>query len=178
MKGFPLAFSKRNFAFLGICLGVLALIILVSILPLMAKIKLLEDEIPQVKAKIAEQSELAEIIKTIDQKLIELNEMPTLPNISLTSIPLIETSSVIGEIERLAKEGNLRVITIEPIVPESSIQLKTVTFNARMQGKITDLRSFLFALLKVTYIDKIERLKIISNENILDMDLTFSVRLS
>lgn len=178
MKGFSLAFSKRNVAFLGICIGGLVLLVVVSILPLIAQIKLIEHEIPQIKTKMAEQADLAMIIRAIDKKLKELEEMPSLPAVSTSTIPLVETSSVSEEIKSLAKQENIKILTIEPIIPKSGIKLTSVRFISSMQGDLPDLRSFLFALLQVPYIDNIERLKIQSNENILGINLTFTVRLS
>lgn len=178
MEKFPLTFSRRNFAFLGICLGGLVLLLLISVLPLIAQKKDLTEQIPAMKAKIAQQAQLVTVLHAIDQKLQALAKIDNLPSVALSSLPIIESSSVLDRIASLALEQKLTLIAINPIIPKSSKDLRLLTFESSVQGSLTNIRSFIYSLLQVPYIDTIDKLQIRSNDNKLDLNLVFSVRLT
>lgn len=178
MKTFHFTLTKRNITFLCICLGGLTLLFLISIVPLIAQEKELTQKIPELEVQISDQTQLANLLRAIDTKLATLAAMDNLPTVEKESLTLIESSSVKSLITKLAKEKNVLMIQIEPIIPESSENLTKLTFESDFQGSLTDIRSFVFSLLQIPYIDIIDELQIKSNDNILDLELVFSVRLT
>ena len=178
MEKLSLTFTKRNFTFLGICLGGLILLVLISILPLIAQKKSLEIKIPATKTKISQHTQLDLVVQTIDKKLSALETIGTLPSVPVESLTITELSSIKAEIMGLAAEENVTFVNLNSIIPESSENLKTLTFKSYLQGSLTNIRSFIFSLLQIPYIEDIEQLDIQSNDNNLNLNLVFSVRLT
>lgn len=178
MKNFSFTFTRRNFAFLGLCLGGLALLFLIGIVPLIAQEKSLEKNIPETKAKLAHQAQLKQILQAADAKLESIETMDNLPLITPESLSIIESSSVMSRIASLAKQKKITLISIAPQIPGSSENLKELVFESHLQGQLTNIRSFIYSLLQVPYIQQIDKLRIQSSDGILNLDLSFSVRIT
>jgi Tfp pilus assembly protein PilO len=177
MEWFPLTFTKRNLAFLGICLGFLVFLVLITITPLLTQQKDLSQKLIALQGMSSKQAQLVPVLQAIDQKLQTLATLDKLPAVAQEPLSIMESSSIMDQIRSLSLEQNVKLIQITPIIPKSSENLKELTFESYLQGSAADIRSFVYSLLQISFIEKIDALHIQTNDNTLDLNLVFSVRI-
>ena len=178
MKQIDLNFSKHNFIFLGICLTGLVFLFLISLKPMYTQDKQLKKDIPVLKAKIAQQQQLQNLVAMIDQKLSSIQSESKLPSVLLVPKPQDKTNQIIPEIKKLARNTDTTIISIEPLLNDNGKDWQNLTIQSQMQGSFSNIKSFLFGLLSLPYLKGINEIEINSDDNTLNLRLTYSVILA
>jgi len=171
-------FKRRNLVFLGICLGGLALLLLVSIIPLTAQQHALDQEIALLKSELANQQQYQAGIGMVDGILSKLDQQATPQVVSLTPLTQDDSFLIIQqEIKALASETSLELATIEPLLDNKN-SWQSLTVHAELRGLFPDLRHFLLKLLALPYVKQIERVEIHPGSNGLNFSLTYTIVLA
>lgn len=170
--------TKPNLVFSAICLGGLTLIVLACILPLLAEKHELTNKIPELNGRLKNQADMVTVLTVIDKKLAELEKLEILPEVQHSSITITNSHKVISDITERANKLNLEDVDIAAIMPKSSINLQEMYFTTSVKGEIKGLRSYIYSLLQIPYINKITQLEIISDDGVLILEMTFTVRIS
>ena len=178
MEKISFRFSKHNFIFLCICLTGLLMLVVFALMPLKKEDQALKSEIPMLNAKLNQQKELREIIANIDKMVEKSSQRKGPPIISLTPLSKEKTHLIVSEVKDIAQRANIKIFNIEPLIDKKDKDWHNLIISTEMQGNFSDLRSFLFDLLSLPYVDNISRIEIHSSEGTLIFDLTFSVNLS
>lgn len=170
-------FRRRNAVFLGICLGGLALLLLLSIIPMIAQHHALDQEIATLQQELANQKQYQAGIELVDGVLAKIVQQPA-PQI-VTPVPLSQENShlILQDIKALASEASLDVATIEPLL-EHKNSWQNLTVHAELRGVFPDLRSFLVKLLALPYVKQIERIEIHPGTTGLNFSLIYTIVLA
>jgi len=171
-------FRRRNVVFLGICLGGLAILLLVSIIPLTAQQYALDQEIVALKQELANQQQFQVGVGMVDGVLSKLDQQITPQVVSLT--PLTQDDSFLAiqkEIKALASETSLELASIEPLLDNKNTW-QSLTVHAELRGLFPDLRQFLLKLLSLPYVKQIDRVEIHPGSNGLYFSLTYTIVLA
>jgi|GEM_PF-2588404 len=170
-------FRRRNAVFLAICLGGLALLLLVAIVPLMLQQRRLDQELAGLQAEAANQAQYQTGVGLVDGLLATIDQQPT-PQV-VRPIPLSpdDTGLIIRDIHTLAQQTSLEVTSVEPLLDKKN-SWQSLTVSAELQGLFPDLRQLLLKLLALPYVKGIDRLEIHPGESGLIFRLTYTILLT
>ena len=174
----PFTFTKRNLAFLLICLGGVTLLVLATIVPLMASKVEVSRQIPEINERLSEQGNMVLALMVVDKKLSDLEKLEKLPAVATTALPITESNSVIDDILELGSRQQLTNVDIAAIMPESSVNLRELSFSTSANGSLSNIRSYIFSLLQIPYVATLKKIEIKSDEAVLHIDMLFTIRLS
>ena len=170
-------FRRRNAVFLGICLGGLTLLFLISIIPLMAQHRGLDKEIAALENELANQQQFQGEIALVDGILSKLDQQPTPQVVSLVPLAQGDSVLIIQDIKVLASQTSLELANIEPILDKKNTW-QNLTVHAELRGLFPNLRHFLLKLLALPYVKQIERIEIHPGNTGLIFSLTYTIVLA
>jgi Tfp pilus assembly protein PilO len=167
---------RRNIIFLGICLGGLFLLLLISLIPLQAEHHALDQEITTLKNDLANQQHYQTGIKLVDEVLATLDQQTTPQVVSLSPLAQGDSDLIIKDIKSLARGTSLQLANIEPLLDNKN-SWQNLTVHAELQGAFPDLRAFLLKLLALPYVKQIDRIEIHPSNPGLNFKLTYTLAL-
>lgn len=170
-------FSRRNGVFLCISLGGLALVIMVSLLPLRSRHILLDREFTRLRNELASQRQNQTSITLVDSVLAKINQQPGPHVVTLVPLAQDKTGEIIEDIRAIAQECSLALKAIDPILNNQN-SWQTMTVRAELHGAVSDLQPFLLKLLTLPYVKQIERLEIHPGGSGLAFSLTYTIILA
>ena len=170
-----LSFSKHNFIFAFICFAGILLLFMASIRPIYSQGQTLTEEIPQLKARIAEQQQLQTVIDAMDRELKDPPRAAEFTEVLMEPVSQDRISLIIPEIRQLAAKSGIKVTRMEPLLRDKDKEWHNLTIKAEMQGRFLELQSFLHRILALPYVKHIDQLEIHSADGILNLSLTYTV---
>ena len=170
-------FSRRNALFLGLCLGGMTLLFLISVMPLKARHHSLDQEIVTLKNELARQQQQQTTIGLVDGILSQLDHQPSPRLTPQAPLPQDKSGQLSEDIVTIARESALELAAIGPLLDKKD-SWQTMTVRAELQGQFPDLRTFLLKLLALPYVKQIDRIEIHSGDTELKFTLIYSIGLA
>jgi len=177
MSQSSLVFTRRNGVFLAICLGGLALLVVVSIVPLTVQQRRQDQELTGLEVEAANQAQYQTGVGLVDGLLATIDQQPTPQVVKPAPLSPEDTGLIIQDIHTLAQQTALEVASVTPLLDKKSTW-QSLTVSAELQGLFPNLRQFLLKLLALPYVKEIDRLEIHPGESGLIVRLTYTILLS
>ena len=169
--------DKHNIVFLFLCLGGLATLYIVGIFPIYSESNQLDFKIPQIQQKVNEQEQLEAMFSVVDKERKSNLSDHSLPNIHVSSLPQNQTDTILPDFEKIASNSLMNVIEVTPSLKKSA-DLKRLVIKSKLNGDFSNIRSFLFDLLNLPYVNQINKIELKPAGKELRCNLTFSINLS
>ncbi len=171
------SFSRRNAVFLGLCLGGLTLLVLVSLLPLRSQHVLMDQELATLKSEVTSQRQNQDNSALVDGVLATIDQQPGPQVVAIVPLAQDKTGQLIEDIRAIAQESSLALKEIAPQLDNHN-SWQTMTVHAELHGSVTNLQPFLLKLLSLPYVKQIERLEIHPGGSGLAFSLRYTVVLT
>ncbi len=136
-----------------------------ALMPLFTKYKDLNEQIKIAKNRLVKYSQLMSQKDKIQSRFDQLSGADKL--IGKQKNNLVE---VLGELDNLAKEANIRLIDLRPQQSK-----KEITVEVRSEGRLEDYLRFIYSVENSLYILNIKRLQLNSRPNSADLEASFTV---
>ena len=171
-------FTKHNLVFSTICLGGLLLLLMISVRPIFRQNAALNKQIADLKAEARRQEQMQTYVSLVENELKKLKAGNGLPNVQITPLPHRQSAEIAGTVREIARRTHMELTSLAPIISTRKKEWRNLEVKAELRGKFTDLRSFVFELLSLPYIQHIDQLKINSAPARLNITVTFTVVLA
>ena len=169
--------ATRNVVFLLFCLGGIASLYLVGLLPFHFESKELDKKTIELKRKVSVQTQLEAMLTIIDKDQYSDEASSELPKIVVTSLAPDQTDQILPDFETIASQSKLTVIEVSPRLKKAA-DLKRIEVTAKLKGDFKNIRSLLYDLLSLAYVSQINKIEIMSSGEKIQCNLTYSVNLS
>lgn len=171
------SFSRRNAVFLGLCLGGLTLLLLVSVIPLKSQHLALDQELATLQTELKNQRQNQVSVAMVDGLLARLDQQPGPQVIALSPLAQDKTGQILDDIRDIAAETSLALKTIEPKLDNKNTW-QTLTVHTELHGGFPNLQPFLLKLLSLPYVKQIERIEVHPGGSGLIFSLTYTIALA
>lgn len=171
------SFDRHNVVFLLLCLVGLTAIYFIGIFPLHSEANNLQKKIQELKIATQEQAQIQSMLSSIDNEYIMHSNGAPLPEILITPLLQGQTDQILPDFEKIAAMSTMIVINVSPQLKKTT-KLNQLVISGRLQGEFQNIRSFLYDLLKLSYVSQINTIELKSAGELLECNLTYSVSLT
>ena len=159
MNKFNLDISKTTIKYLIICGGIIVIFLLVGLFPMYRYNIYQADEIKKTNDQIAERKANIPVYLEL-QKIMESKDLYILPNPKKTTITRAEAAKFPNVFKAIAGRSGLAAISVKPDLSNTTGSSKFLLHNAVVKGNFTNLRKMLIALSAISYLDRVEEIRI------------------
>ncbi len=159
MNKLNLNISKTTIKYMIICGGIIVIFLLVGLFPMYryniyqaGEIKKTNEQIAERKANIPVYLEL--------QKAMESKDLHILPNPKKTTITRAEAAKFPNIFKSIAGKSGLVAVSVTSDTTNTTASSKFLLHNAVVKGNFTNLRKMLISLSSISYLDRIEEIRI------------------
>jgi hypothetical protein len=177
MKEFKLNLPERSIWFLIICAGIILIIGLLGIFPLYRSNVNGTNEVKKLKYQIEEQKGLGPIYLAM-LKTIENKDIRVLPNPKKTAIPRKEARKFQDTFRKIAERSGLMTASLTPNLSTLTNSSKLLLHNAVMKGEFANFRKMLIGLGAVSYMDRIEEIRIQQHSDSMEFSMKIWINVS
>lgn len=135
------------------------LLVLFGLRPLQASIQRLDEETAALKARLAQQRELAPLSRDFTTHLTQ-DAGNRLPAPDKAGLSLEQVVGIPLQFQQLARECGLETISVAPEVKSFTKDRKFMPVNLILKGSFLKLRKFLFGLENLPCLEHIEEIQI------------------
>ena len=144
--------------FLGASVGVL-LLLLFGLRPMHASIGRLDEEIALIKARLAQQKELAPLYNELGKQVMR-EDSNILPTTEKAKLSVDQVGGISLQFQKIARECNLEAISVTPDAKSLTRDRKFMPVNLTLKGDFLRLRKFLFGIERLPYLEHTEEIQI------------------
>ena len=159
MNKFNLNIPEKSITYLIICGGIVVIFVLVGILPLYLSNRNQAGEIKKIEYQIEEQKGLGPVYINM-QKAMEDKDSQILPNPKRTTINREEVAKFQNIFRTIADQSGLITMSLAPDLNTMAGSSKLLLHNAVVKGEFVNFRKMLIALAAISYLDRIEEIRI------------------
>ena len=164
MKKINLGIPEKSVPYLIIYGGIVLIFILVLIFPLYRYTSNQAGEITKIKYQIEERKGLGPVYLNL-QKGMESKDSQVLPNPKKTTISREEAAKFQNVFRNIARKSGLMTISLTPDLSTLAGSSKFLLNNAVVKGEFANFRKMLIALTAISYLDRIEEIRIQQNSD-------------
>ena len=177
MKKFNLNIPERSIWFLVICAGIILIIGILGIFPLYRFNVNGTNEVKKLKYQIEEQKELGPIYLAM-LKTIEHKDVRVLPNPNKTAIPRKDAGKFQNVFRIIAGKSGLITVSLTPDLNTVTNSSKLLLYNVVMKGEFANFRKMLIGLGAVSYLDRIEEIRIQQHSDSMEFSMKIWINVS
>jgi len=177
MNKFKINIPEKSVKYLIICSGIVLLVLLVGIIPLYRSNINANNDIKKLQYQIEEQKGLGAIYTTLI-KSIDNKELVVLPNPPKTALPLREANKFQEVFKDVAGKSGLMTVSLTPDLTSLANSSSYLLHNAVIKGEFVNLRKMLIGLSSISYVDKIEEIRIQQNSDTMEYKIKIWIAIS
>lgn len=177
MRQIPTRLDRQNISFLLFCLGGLATLFLIGNYPLQIEANKLQQTIPALQKAANRQTQLQSMLVVIDQEQFSQVNETKLPTINILPLAPDQTAQIMPDLETIARQSKIAVLNVVPQLNKSS-DLHQLVIAATLQGEFSEVRTFLYKLLQLSYVTQINSVEFTNSGKSIEWNLTYSIKLS
>ena len=177
MNKSKISISEKSIKYLIICLGIVAFVILIGIVPLYRSNINMNKDINKLQYQIEEQKGLASIYSMLT-KSISSKELVVLPNPPKTVLPLRDANKFQDAFKDLARKSGLTTVSLTPDLTSLASSSAYLLHNAVVKGEFVNLRKMLIGLGNISYIDKIDEIIIRQQSDAMEFKIKIWIAIS
>ena len=159
MKKFKLDIPKTTINYVIICGGIIVIFLLVGLFPMYRYNIYLASEIKKTKDQIVEIKAMEPIYLSLQNEM-EIKDLYNLPNPKKTTITREEAAKFPSVFMDVVRQSGLVAVSLAPDSSNTTGSAKFLLYNAVAKGNFSNLRNMLIALSAISYLDRIEDIRI------------------
>ncbi len=176
MDKFKFKIPEKVLWTLGICAGILLLLIIAGILPLSQYNASIRKDIKELQQGIEEKKSLnstyAMLMKNMDKK-----DSLILPNPAKTTLPRHEANKFQDVFKEITVKSGLKIVSISPEVNALTGSSNHLLHTAIVKGEFVDFRKMLIGLGYLPYLERIEEISLQQYPDALEFRLKILIAL-
>jgi len=159
MKKFKLDIPKTTINYVIICGGIIVIFLLVGLFPMYRYNIYQAGEIKKTKDQIVEIKAMGPIYLSLQNEM-EIKDLYNLPNPKKTTITREEAAKFPSVFMDVVRQSGLVAVSLTPDSSNTTGSAKFLLYNAVVKGNFSNLRNMLIALSAISYLDRIEDIRI------------------
>lgn len=159
-----------------ICLAVIAIVIIAGIIPLASYESSLNADIKALKNKIEEQKNLSSAYALL-MKEKEQKKFRILSNPAKTALPRHEANRFQDVFKEIAEKSGLKTVSVTPELNALTGSANYMVNTAVARGEFPNFRRMLVSLGDISYLDKIEEIRIQQTPDALEFKMKVVIAL-
>ncbi|MGD0022274.1 MAG: hypothetical protein ABSC54_08235 [Smithellaceae bacterium] len=176
MNKFKLDMPEKSLWYLVICGGIILLFLLVVMFPVYRYQTSSANEVKKMEYQIEAQKELGPIYLIL-LKTMENKNARVLPNPPKTTIPRTESVKFQNALKTMAEKSGLRIVSSTPDLSTLTSSSSSLLYNAVLKGEFANFRKMLIELGALTYLDRIEEIRIQQNTDSMEFRIKLWIAL-
>lgn len=167
--------SRRNMFVIAGCLAAaLIAFILGPALQVMQKSSL-DDRISETRSRIENFKRAAELKRQLGERLAGLQTPAGLQPVTAEPLSSGDADQVLEDLRRLAQESGVMLADARPDLESMGRDSETMLIGATMYGSMSGFQSMLNELLKVDYLDRLQRIVVGAEPQGLRLETDFTI---
>ena len=176
---FSFTLAKENIFYLASGGVIVFLIFAFLLVPSFYRRQEIARELPRIEGKIKEQRQIKELLGSLQIQMATLEKEAHLPEVKRHPLASAEINTITGAINELAAETGLKLLSLVPELENSERKEgKKLRVDSELQGRSSELSSFLIKILQLPYVGTIRSLSIQAGKGGELIKLTFLVDLA
>jgi len=169
---------KTSIRFFLMCLGGVALIIAIGLIPMGYAISSLDQKEKGLVSKVEEQEQLMPVYLTMQRKIAERKVPTTLPMPARTRLSKDQVDQVPVTIRGLARASQLEVMSINPELGALGGDAKMAPVLVIVRGGMPQFRNFMTALGGLSYVERFDAIEVRPTQAALELKMNLMVALN
>jgi hypothetical protein len=169
---------KSSIKFFLICLGGVALFIVIGLLPMGYAVSSLDKKEKDLTLKVAEQEQLGPIYQTLQKRMTEKKVPTSLPMPARTKLSKDQVDQASVTIRGLARAAQLEVMSVNPELGSISGDAKMAPVIVVVRGGMSQFRNFITALGGLSYVERFDALEVRPSQSALELKMNLMIALN
>ncbi|NPU85343.1 MAG: hypothetical protein HPY65_12765 [Syntrophaceae bacterium] len=169
---------KSSFRYMVGCLGVVALIIIIVLLPMGYFLTSLDGKEKDLVLKIEEQEQLGPLYQVLQKKMSDKKIPTTLPMPARTRLSKEQVDQAAVTVKGLARASQLEVMSVNPELGSIPGDAKIAPVVVIVRGGMPQFRNFITALGGLSYVERFDAIEVRPSQTGLELKMSLMVALS
>jgi Tfp pilus assembly protein PilO len=175
-KGFRI--PKSSVRYLLTCLGIIALIILIGLLPMGYAVSSLDKKEKELKMSVEEQEQLMPLFQALQKRLADRKVPTDLPMPARTRLSKDQVDQASVTIRGLARAAQLEVMSVNPELGSLAGDAKLAPVIVAVRGGMPQFRNFFTALGGLSYVERFDAIEVRPTQSALELKMNLMVALN
>jgi len=169
---------KSSIKLLLICLGGIALFIVIGLLPMGYAVSSLDQKEKGLQLKLEEQEQLGPLYQTLQKRMSERKVPTTLPLPARTKLSKDQVDQASATIRGLARAAQLEVMSVDPQLGSVAGDAKMAPVAVVVRGGMPQFRNFFTALGGLSYVERFDAIEVHAAQSALELKMNLMVALN
>ncbi len=169
---------KSSIRYLLICLGGVALVIVIGILPMWYAMTSLDKQEKDLVLRIEEQEQLAPLYQVLQKKVSDRKVSVSLPMPARTRVQKEQVDQVSVAVKGLARAAQLEIMSVKPELGSVGGDAKMAPVVVIVRGGMPQFRNFITALGGLSYVERFDAIEVRPSQTGLELKMNLMVALS